>query len=395
MIQLEDLSLSFATTDVLDGISLTVEPGEFVALVGPNGAGKTTLLRSINGILEPDAGTVSLDGDPVTSLSSKAISRRVATVPQDTHIGFSFTAEQLVEMGRTPHRSRLDWSDDLRPVERAMERTETLDLRDRTADELSGGERQRVLLARALAQEADALLLDEPTASLDINHQVQVLSLVQGLVAEGKTAVAAIHDLDLAARFCDRLLLLADGEIQTRGRPEQVLCHPTLASAFGTETAVSTDQVTGTPRVTALADRPTHTRRIHVAGGGAGAVRAVRTLWNHGYQVTGGLAPDGDVVAALARQLDIELVTTTAFEQPTGERLARAVALAKQADVLVVTEGPGGETVAEAVSETPRVDSALGSHGTAVARGDGGVDGAVQTADELIVRVSEVVSESQ
>lgn len=395
MIQLEDVSLSFATTDVLNGVSLTVEPGEFVALVGPNGAGKTTLLRTINGVLTPDSGTVRLDGDAIDSLSSKSVSRRVATVPQDTHIGFTFTAEQLVEMGRTPHRSRLDWSDDLHPVEQAMKRTETLALRDRSADELSGGERQRVLLARALAQETNALVLDEPTASLDINHQVQVLSLVKALVSEGKTAVAAIHDLDLAARFCDRLLLLSDGEIQTQGRPEQVLSHRSLSSAFNTETTTSTDQVTGTPRITALTERPTHNRWVHVAGGGSGAVAAVRTLWQHGFRVSVGPVPEGDVVADLARQLELELVTTPAFETPAGERLTRAIDRAKQADVLVVTEGPGGEYVANAVETTPRVDSALGSAGTAVARGDGGVEEAIQTADELISRVSEVVEQDE
>ena len=395
MIQLEEVSLSFATADVLNGISLTVEPGEFVGLVGPNGAGKTTLLRTINGVLTPDSGTVRLDGDAIDTLSSKAVSRRVATVPQDTHIGFSFTAEQLVEMGRTPHRSRLDWTDDHHPVKRAMERTETLALRDRSADELSGGERQRVLLARALAQEADALVLDEPTASLDINHQVQVLSLVKGVVSEGKTAVAAIHDLDLAARFCDRLLLLSGGKIQTQGRPEQVLSHSTLSTAFDTETTVSTDQVTGTPRITALTERPTHNTWVHVAGGGSGAVAAVRTLWQHGFRVSVGPVPEGDVVSGLARQLELELVTAPAFETPRGERLARATARAKQADALVITEGPGGEYVADAAEKTPRVDSALGSPGTAVARGDGGSDEAVRTAEELISRVSAVVAQDE
>ncbi|PSP45087.1 hypothetical protein BRC69_07275, partial [Halobacteriales archaeon QH_6_66_25] len=186
MIDVDGVSLSFGDVPVLDGVDLRVEQGELVGLVGPNGAGKTTLLRTINGILDPDAGDVRLDGEPVAELSAREVSRQLATVPQDTHVGFAFTAEQIVEMGRTPHRSRLDWTDDDDPVDAALERTQTDHLRDRSVDDLSGGERQRVLLARALAQEPAALLLDEPTASLDINHQISVLGLVEDLVAEGR-----------------------------------------------------------------------------------------------------------------------------------------------------------------------------------------------------------------
>jgi len=278
VICLSEVCLSLGPTDVLDGVSLSVERGEFVALVGPNGAGKTTLLRTINGILSPDEGTVELDGDAVGGLSASAVSRRVATVPQDTQVGFSFSVEQIVEMGRTPHRSRLDWRDDGDPVEAAMERTETLGFRDRAVDSLSGGERQRVLLARALAQEPDALVLDEPTASLDINHQVEVLGLVADLVAEGRAALAAIHDLNLAARFCDRVLLLSEGRIRARGPPADVLGDDRLAEAFGTETAVSRDHVTGTPRIAALDGRPDRAGRVHVAGGGpAGPPRSGRS----------------------------------------------------------------------------------------------------------------------
>jgi iron complex transport system ATP-binding protein len=134
VITVDGVELAFGDVQVLDGVDLTIEAGEFVAVVGPNGAGKTTLLRTINGLLTPDAGRVELAGERVDSLSAKEVSRRVATVPQDTHVGFSFRAEQVVEMGRTPHRSRLDWSDDQDPVDRALERTAMTDLRDRPVD---------------------------------------------------------------------------------------------------------------------------------------------------------------------------------------------------------------------------------------------------------------------
>ena len=392
MIRLDEVSLSLGDTDVLDGVSLSVERGEFVALIGPNGAGKTSLLRTINGILDPDAGVVGLDGDPVAGLSSKAVSRRVATVPQDTHVGFSFTAEQLVEMGRTPHRSRLDWGDNEGAVEAAMERTETLGLRERSVDSLSGGERQRVLLARALAQEPDALVLDEPTSSLDINHQVQVLGLVADLVGEQRAALAAIHDLDLAARFCDRLLLLSDGRIRARGPPEQVLADNSLADAFGTETAVSRDHVTGTPRVAALGERPERTGTVHVVGGGTGGAAAVRALWRAGYEVTVGPVPDGDVAASVATNLGRQVVTAPAFEGPDRREHERVRKLARAADTLVVT-GPGDPPAGAAPigeGETPRIRAHLGGTGRP-ARGDGGETARVESEPELLAAVRDVL----
>ena len=388
MIELDDVSLSYGDVEVLSGVNFTVERGEFVALVGPNGAGKTTLLRTVNGVLDPDDGPVSIDDEPVRSLSAREISRKVATVPQDTHVGFSFTAEQVVEMGRTPHRSRLDWSDDANPVDAALERTETEQLRDRAVDELSGGERQRVLLARALAQEPSALLLDEPTASLDINHQIRVLDLVADLVNEGRAALAAIHDLDLAARFCDRLLLLHDGVIRAAGSPETVLRDPGLGEAFGTTPAVTRNPATGTPTVAAVVDRPDRETRVHVAGGGESGVAAVRTLWRAGYELSVGPVPEGDVAASLATQLDVETVTAPAFDVPDGVTRETAREAARRADVVVYTDGPGSDALRGGIDADARIRAVLGPDDPGIARGDGGQltvvesDGALLTAVE-------------
>jgi iron complex transport system ATP-binding protein len=384
MIRLDDVSLSFGDVSVLDGVDLEIQSGEFVALVGPNGAGKSTLLRTINGILEPDSGTVAVDGEDVADLSSKAVSRNVATVPQDTHVGFSFRAEQIVEMGRTPHRSRLDWSDDADPVEVAMERTETLPLRDRQVDDLSGGERQRVLLARALAQEPEALLLDEPTASLDINHQIRVLGLVEELVTDGRAALAAIHDLDLAARFCDRLLLLHDGEIRAGGSPERVLGDERLGAAFQTTPVVTKNDVTGTPTVSAIEERPERDHRVHVAGGGPGGASAVRTLWRAGFDVTVGPVPEGDVTAAIARQLDLDLVTAPAFEHVPESVQENARQLATTADIVVVTAGPGAELLANGDIQVQEVRADLADESGVAARVDGGERRAIEREAELV-----------
>jgi len=253
-VDVRGLCVDLGGTRVLDRVDLRIEPGSFVALVGPNGAGKTTLLRTVNGLVDPAGGRVLVDGTDATGLSARELARRVATVPQEPTLGFDFPVRDVVAMGRTPHRSRFAGTtdEDRRAVERALDRTALTGLADRPVGDLSGGERRRVLLARALAQAAPTLLLDEPTANLDVNHQVRSLGLVRELVDEGQTAVTAVHDLDLAARFCDRMAVLADGKILDSGPPAAVLTEDVIETAFGVRARITEDPATGTPRVTAL-----------------------------------------------------------------------------------------------------------------------------------------------
>lgn len=259
LLSIEGLGVRLGGTTVLDGVDASVDRGRFVGLVGPNGAGKTTLLRTVAGAVAPDAGRVTVDGDRIHDLPSRAASRLVASVPQDTAVAFEFDVRTIVEMGRNPHRSRFGgWTDaDAAAVDRALDRTDTRQFADRGITTLSGGERQRVLLARALAQDAPLLLLDEPTGSLDINHQVRTLDLVADLVAENRTALAAIHDLDLAARYCDELLLLSGDGVVATGSPEAVLSESTIRDAFDASVVVSENPVTGTASVTAFGDGET------------------------------------------------------------------------------------------------------------------------------------------
>mgnify|MGYP000368423086 CR=1 FL=1 len=252
---------AYGETTALDGVSLSVAPGEVFALVGPNGAGKTTLLRAMNGALSPSEGRILLDGDDVADLSSRAVSRRAATVPQTTALDFEFTVREVVEMGRNPHVPRLGADPDPGAVADALDRTDTARLADRPVTAVSGGERQRVLLARAVAQDTPVLLLDEPTASLDVNHQIRTLDMVADLVGEGRTAVAAIHDLDLAARYCDALVVVADGSVLAVGPPDEVLTPETVEAAFGVRAVVDRDPVTGALRVVPLSGRETRSAR--------------------------------------------------------------------------------------------------------------------------------------
>ncbi len=247
-----DVTVELGGDPVVEGVTHDVESGTFLGLVGPNGAGKTTLLRTVNAILSPTNGEVFVGDDRIHDLGSRAASRRVATVPQETTLSFAFSVRAVVEMGRNPHRSRLHRSDDNHIVQSALERAAVADLADRPITNVSGGERQRVLVARALAQDAPVFVLDEPTASLDVNHQVRTLELVRGLVDEGRTVLAAIHDLDLAARYCDELALLDDGELRAAGPPDAVLTEERLEAVFDVPVTIDHNPATGSLTVTAL-----------------------------------------------------------------------------------------------------------------------------------------------
>ena len=243
----QSLSFNVDATRLLDQVDLRAERGQFVGLIGPNGAGKSTLLRAISNVLSYQEGTVSLHGEELRSLSAKRVAELLALVPQIAPYTQGFTAFELVLMGRYPHLGRFQvegQADDLIAKD-AMRLTETETFSSRTIETLSGGERQRVFLARAVAQQPQVLLLDEPTSNLDVLHQLKILTLVEQLVEDGLTAVAAIHDLNLAARFCDRLVLLAGGRVVTEGSAQEVLTPETIESAFGVKSAIYREPVTG------------------------------------------------------------------------------------------------------------------------------------------------------
>jgi iron complex transport system ATP-binding protein len=242
---------------ILSEAHLSVQPGELVGLIGPNGAGKTTLLKVIGGLWSGAKGEITLLDRPLARYSARDVARIIAQVPQITALDFPFSVRQVVLMGRNPHLGRfeLETERDRRIAEQAMRRTKTLDLAERLIGTLSGGERQRVLIARALTQEARVLLLDEPTANLDIQHQIGILELVQGLIREdGLGAVAAVHDLELAARFCDRLVLMDRGAVLAEGTPEDVLSPDILRRAYAVDTRAYPDPVTGHLRIAVIGD---------------------------------------------------------------------------------------------------------------------------------------------
>jgi iron complex transport system ATP-binding protein len=249
-----ELQFSYGTEPVIDGVSVAVRDGEMLGVIGPNGSGKSTLIRLLSGVLQPSAGEVRLRRRPLQEHSQRELGRAIAVVPQDTLIEFPFTVTEVVLMGRSPHLGgfAFEGDRDLRVARAAMERTGVLGLAERSIHELSGGERQRVILARALAQEARVMLLDEPAAFLDIRHEVEIYDLLRDLQHEGYAIVTVLHDLNLAALYCERVLLLQRGRAVRLGLPAEVITYSLLTEVYETEVYVDVNDVTGAVNVLPL-----------------------------------------------------------------------------------------------------------------------------------------------
>ena len=250
-ISAEKLFVTLGGNPVLRGVSFEARPGEVAGLIGPNGAGKSTLLRALAGLIRPDSGAVHLTDTPLKGLNAGERARRIAFMPQHDAM-HPFTALETVLMGRYAHLGRfeLEGREDRQIARDAMTRTDTAQFESRQLDRLSGGERQRVILARALAQQAGIILLDEPSASLDLRHRLSMMETLRAEAVNRNVAVVvALHDVSLAGRYCDRLTLLSEGVIAADGSPADVLTPGNLRSVFGVETTVQVDPATGSPQV--------------------------------------------------------------------------------------------------------------------------------------------------
>ena len=246
-----ELSVALGGNSVLRGVSFEARPGEVAGLIGPNGAGKSTLLRTLAGLIKPESGDIHLGDTSLKSLNAGERARRVAFMPQHDAM-HPFTALETVLMGRYAHLGRfeLEGREDRQVARDAMTRTDTLQFESRQLDRLSGGERQRVILARALAQQAGIILLDEPSASLDLRHRLSMMETLRSEAVSRQVAVVvALHDVSLAGRYCDRLTLMSDGVIAAEGIPSEVLTSGNLRDVFGVETSVQVDPATGSPQV--------------------------------------------------------------------------------------------------------------------------------------------------
>ncbi|MDB5687743.1 MAG: transporter-like protein [Rhizorhabdus sp.] len=243
-IAIEGLSVSLGRRRVLRDIDVALEPGQMIGVIGPNGAGKSTFARAILALLKPDAGRVRIDKTDVARMKRTDLARLIAYLPQGQAVHWPLTVERLVALGRLPHLapfSRIGAADHT-AIEQAMAMADVLSLRDRIATELSGGEQARALLARALAVEAPALIADEPLASLDPGHQIEVMGLLQAQARRGALVVTVLHDLTMAARFCDRLLVIDKCRLVAEGPPRDVLTPELLSVVYGVRAVIAESQ---------------------------------------------------------------------------------------------------------------------------------------------------------
>jgi iron complex transport system ATP-binding protein len=348
-LSVDGIDCQYGSTKVLQDISLNVKQGDFLGILGPNGSGKSTLLKSISRTLKPHRGTILLDKSDVYSFKPTELAKQLAVVPQETAIGFSFTALEVVLMGRNPHLGRFEMEaeKDVEIAQKAMMRTNIWHLAQRPITELSGGEKQRVIIARALAQEPKILLLDEPLTHLDIINQLEIMDLVKELcVKEGLIVLAVVHDLNLAARYCNCALLLNNGQVFSAGPLEMVLTSENIRSVFHVDALVKKSLVTNSLYVIPLSPQkplPAKNCAIHlVCGAGTGSM-LMKALVDEGYAVTAGVLNLLDSDFETSQMLKVPAVTEAPFSPITDKTTNDTLDLISKASIVVLTSVPFGD----------------------------------------------------
>ncbi|HEX9906881.1 MAG TPA: ABC transporter ATP-binding protein [Thermoplasmata archaeon] len=348
-VSIRNLSFSFDQKPVLRDLTFDIEEGEFFGLMGPNGSGKTTLLRCLVNFLSAQEGSVEVDGRLLSSMSIVDIAKTFAVVPQSSATDFPFSAYDIVMMGRMPHMA--GWFSgtgkaDESVVRESMERTGTWQYATRPFSELSGGMRQRVIVARAIAQQPKALLLDEPTAYLDISGQIEIMDLVKHLNREhGISVIAVMHDINLASRYCDRISLLNEGVLEVIGKPSEVLTPEVIAGVYGIEVSVRKDPLTQAVYVlprSPMAPMPRHGTRAHVLCGGGTGGPIVKALHEHGFSVTVGVVNVLDSDFESAKDMHVPVVTEAPFAPISHEKHAENLKMIQGASMVVVSPFPVG-----------------------------------------------------
>lgn len=347
--EVRNLSYSFGDEKVLKNISFEAADGEFLGLMGPNGSGKTTLLRCMTNYLQTPEDRIRIDGKPLQSLMPAELARTFAVVPQSSSTDFVFSAYDIVMMGRIPHMaSRLAGhrKSDVEIVKAAMAKTDTLKFASRPFFALSGGERQRVIIARAIAQQPQGLLLDEPTVYLDINGQLEIMDLIKKLNREeGISVVAVLHDINLAARYCDRIALLSQGHLEAIGEPKEVLTPEIIQSVYGVEVVVRRDPFTNAVYVmphSSVNVAHTHGTRVHLLCGGGTGGPIMKALLDGGFSISSGVLNVLDSDFQNAEDLHIATVAEAPFA-PIGERAhAENLKLLLDSSAVIVSSFPVG-----------------------------------------------------
>jgi iron complex transport system ATP-binding protein len=348
VLSVDGVECRYGSVKILENVNLTVNEGDFVGILGPNGSGKTTLLKSISRVLKPYKGAILLDKTDIYSMKSVDLAKHMAVVPQESNIGFSFTAMDIVLMGRNPHMKRfeMETTKDMEIVRRTMNQTNTWHLADRPINELSGGEKQRVVIARALAQEPQVLLLDEPLTHLDMINQLEIMDLVSELCRRDRLIVlAVIHDLNLAGRYCTSAVLLKNSKVFAAGTLDQVLTSENIKSVFNVNAVVKKSPVTNSPYIIPLSPQKHCSERkcaIHLICGAGTGTLIMKALVDEGYKVTTGVLNTLDTDFETAELLSVPTVSEAPFSPITEQTKQENLELINQAAIVVVTSVPFG-----------------------------------------------------
>ncbi len=350
-IDVHGLQLTYDTHPVLDETEFSVDHGDLVALLGANGAGKSTLLRCISRVLQPTGGRIILDGQELQNFNTKEVARLMAVVPQETTADFDFTVEDIVMMGRFPYLRRFKKEDqgDQEIVRRAMEMTGVSHLADRSIATLSGGEKQRVIMARAVSQQPEVLLLDEPTANLDIGYQSMLLELASRLNREkGVTVIAAIHDINLAVHHFNRFILLSGGRVLAAGRAEEVITPENIQKSYGVTASTYRHPLHGVLQVSVVGGRKPceyveGEPAAHVIGGGEEALPVLELLSQKGCRLSVGPVSAQDSGCRFAHFHSLPVIIVPPFTSMNSEHRLEHLKMMREADAVVVPPIPFGE----------------------------------------------------
>lgn len=341
IVRVNELNVSFGRHEILRDINLDIKKGEFVTILGPNGSGKTTLLKSISNLIKTGKDVIWVDNQDVFLLKAKEKARKLSVVPQNTDVTYEFTCYDVVMMGRYPHINRLkgETQKDKDAANSAMETTNVYYLKDRLFTEISGGERQRVILAQAIAQEPQVILLDEPISNLDPQYQIEILDTIKKLSIEKKlTVIAVLHDLNLASMYSDQVILMDRGGIFQKGTAEEVLTKENIKKVFDADVLVSPSPVINKPHIYSKSRgffQKTREKLHIVCGGGSGS-DLIHELHHKGYKLNVCVLNQGDLDWKTAREYGLEMVEESPFKEISRESYQENLNNIKASDAIII-----------------------------------------------------------
>jgi iron complex transport system ATP-binding protein len=348
VLTINNVDCYYDSLKIVENVSFSVKTGGFIGILGPNGSGKSTLLKSISRTLKPHKGSVLLDDQDIYGLKPIDLAKKLAVVSQGTVIAFSFTVLDVVLMGRSPHISRfaMESEKDVAIAKKSLEQTGTLHLKNRLITELSGGEKQRVIISRALAQEPEVLLLDEPTTHLDVSNQIEIMDILKGLCAENKLMIIGVfHDFNLAAHYCDSLILLNNGKIFEAGNSEKVLTPQNIKTIFGVDTLVKKNPLTKSVYVIPLSashNQQTRGLTVHLICGAGTGSSLMKILLDDGYTVTSGVLNLLDTDQETADFLKVPIISEAPLSPISDVAHKKNLELINKSDIVILTSIPFG-----------------------------------------------------